>query len=101
MIQTQKVARRFDARAHVYDNPLTAYIGELELQKIRALVPEGCPTLDYACATGRTTLDLLARRCLVTAFDISAEMQARAQEKAEAAGFSAQFVTDAAELEGL
>jgi SAM-dependent methyltransferase len=101
MIQTQKVARRFDARAHVYDNPLTAYIGEMELQKIRALVPEGCPTLDYGCGTGRTTLDLLERRCLVTAFDISVEMQTRAQDKVEAAGYSAQFVVDAAELEGL
>jgi len=94
MNQAKQVGNRFDNRAEQYDNPLTAFIGERELRAIRALVPPRSEVLDYGCGTGRTTLDLLARGCRVTAYDISSEMLARAKVKALKKGFSAEFTAD-------
>ncbi len=75
------IGDHFNARAKRYDNPLTAFIGERELRQIRPLVPVNSIVLDYGCGTGRTTLDLLKRGCIVTAYDISSEMLAIAQKK--------------------
>jgi len=94
MNQAKQVGNRFDNRAEQYDNPLTAFIGERELRAIRALVPPHSEVLDYGCGTGRTTLDLLARGCSVTAYDISSEMLARAKVKTLKKGFSAEFTAD-------
>jgi 2-polyprenyl-3-methyl-5-hydroxy-6-metoxy-1,4-benzoquinol methylase len=94
MNQAKQVGNRFDNRAEQYDNPLTAFIGERELRAIRALVPPHSEVLDYGCGTGRTTLDLLARGCSVTAYDISSEMLVRAKVKALKKGFSAEFTAD-------
>jgi len=94
MNQAKQVGNRFDNRAEQYDNPLTAFIGELELRAIRTLVPSSSEVLDFGCGTGRTTLDLLARRCSVTAYDISSEMLARAKAKARKKDFSAEFTAD-------
>jgi len=94
MNQVKQVGNRFDDRAEQYDNPLTAFIGERELRAIRILVPSRSDVLDYGCGTGRTTLDLLARGCRVTAYDISSEMLARARVKAQEKGFSAEFTAD-------
>ena len=95
-----KIAQRFDARAGLYDNPLTAYIGKQELRQIRKLVPEKCCVLDYGCGTGRTTLDLLERGCNVTAYDISAKMMAIARIKSQKKGWIAEFIDDASHLAG-
>jgi len=98
MKQTGKIGRAFDARAIHYDNPVTAFIGEQELRAIRPLVPPNSDVLDYGCGTGRTTLDHLRRRCRVTAFDLSPAMLARAREKAQQVGLTAEFVTDESQL---
>jgi 2-polyprenyl-3-methyl-5-hydroxy-6-metoxy-1,4-benzoquinol methylase len=100
MNQVRKVGERFDERAGQYDNPLTAFIGERELRAIRKLVAPQMDVLDYGCGTGRTTLDLLARGCKVTAYDISAEMLARAEVKAKKNGYKAQFTSDDSILDG-
>jgi 2-polyprenyl-3-methyl-5-hydroxy-6-metoxy-1,4-benzoquinol methylase len=97
---TEKIRDRFDSRADDYDNPVTAFIGKRELRAIRKLIPAGSRVLDYGCGTGRTTLDLLHRGCVVTAFDISSGMLALAGEKASAMGFEADFTADAAQLDG-
>ena len=94
------ISQRFDLRAAKYDNRLTAYIGERELRQIRQLVPPHSKVLDYGCGTGRTTLDLLKRRCAVTAYDISHEMLARAQGKIRRFGLVANFITEPSELKG-
>jgi len=95
-----RIAQRFDARARLYDNPLTAYIGEQELRQIRKLVPKDCCVLDYGCGTGRTTLDLLKRGCNVTAYDISTKMLAIARSKAQKRGWMAEFIDDGSKLAG-
>jgi 2-polyprenyl-3-methyl-5-hydroxy-6-metoxy-1,4-benzoquinol methylase len=100
MNQAKQVGNRFDDRAEQYDNPLTAFIGERELRAIRTLVQPHSEVLDYGCGTGRTTLDLLARGCNVTAYDISSEMLARAEVKAKQKGFVAQFTADESALFG-
>jgi 2-polyprenyl-3-methyl-5-hydroxy-6-metoxy-1,4-benzoquinol methylase len=100
MNQANKVGKRFDDRAESYDNPLTAFIGELELRAIRTLVPPNSEVLDYGCGTGRTTLDLLVQGCNVTAYDISSEMLSRAEVKAKQKGFTAQFTPDESALFG-
>jgi 2-polyprenyl-3-methyl-5-hydroxy-6-metoxy-1,4-benzoquinol methylase len=96
----EDVRRHFDRHAPHYDNPVTAFIGERELRVIRKLAPPGSIVLDYGCGTGRTTLDLLRRGCRVTAYDLSAEMQALAKARAQAEGFSGEFITDPALLAG-
>lgn len=83
----QKVAKCFNAHAAHYDTPWTTFIGEHELRKIRPLIPPNSTVLDYGCGTGRVTLDLLRRGCTVTAYDISRQMQMKAQAKTEQAGF--------------
>jgi 2-polyprenyl-3-methyl-5-hydroxy-6-metoxy-1,4-benzoquinol methylase len=92
----------FNARAKRYDNPLTAFIGERELRQIRPLVPVNSIVLDYGCGTGRTTLDLLKRGCIVTAYDISSEMLAIAQKKVQRVKFAVanqvKFTIDQASL---
>jgi 2-polyprenyl-3-methyl-5-hydroxy-6-metoxy-1,4-benzoquinol methylase len=100
MNQVRRVGERFDERAGEYDNPLTEFIGERELRAIRRLVAPQLDVLDYGCGTGRTTLDLLARGCKVTAYDISAEMLARAEIKAKQKGYAAQFTADESALFG-
>jgi 2-polyprenyl-3-methyl-5-hydroxy-6-metoxy-1,4-benzoquinol methylase len=100
MNQARQVGERFDERAKQYDNPVTSYIGERELRAIRTMVAPQIDVLDYGCGTWRTTLDLLARGCNVTAYDISAEMLARAEFKAKQKGFIAQFTADESALEG-
>jgi 2-polyprenyl-3-methyl-5-hydroxy-6-metoxy-1,4-benzoquinol methylase len=90
----------FDRHAPHYDNPVTAFIGERELHAIRKLALPGSTVLDYGCGTGRTTLDLLRRGCQVTAYDLSGEMQALAEHRAQVEGFSAEFTTNPASLSG-
>jgi 2-polyprenyl-3-methyl-5-hydroxy-6-metoxy-1,4-benzoquinol methylase len=99
MSSTEKIRRRFDARAASYDNPVTAFIGERELRAIRKLVPPDSEVLDYGCGTGRTTLDLLRRGCTVTAYDISVGMLAQAETKSAELGFKAEFTADASRLD--
>lgn len=94
------IGERFDQRAERYDNPVTAFIGERELRRIRPWVPAGAEVLDYGCGTGRTTLDHLRRGCRVTAFDISKEMLAIAAAKARRGGWPAEFTTNADDLQG-
>lgn len=94
------IGEQFDQRAERYDNPVTAFIGERELRRIRPLVPAGAQVLDYGCGTGRTTLDHLRRGCRVTAFDISKEMLAIAAAKARRAGWQAEFTSNAEDLRG-
>ena len=93
-MKPDRIARRFDQRARHYDNPWTAFIGERELRAIRRCVPAGASVLDYGCGTGRTTLDLLRRGCVVTAYDISKGMLAIARQKAVDEGLSADFAAD-------
>ena len=100
MNQSKKIGKRFDDRAESYDNPLTAFIGELEFRAIRIMVPPHSEVLDYGCGTGRTTLDLLAQGCNVTAYDISSEMLSRAEVKANQKGFTAEFTPDKSVLFG-
>ena len=59
--------------------------------------------LDYGCGTGRVTLDLLQRGCSVTAYDISTQMQMKAQAKSKKAGFKddkIEFIYDCNLLNG-
>jgi predicted TPR repeat methyltransferase len=102
MKRVEAVARHFDDRASRYDNPLTAFIGERELRVIRRLVPAGAQVLDYGCGTGRSALDHLRRGCRVTAFDISRNMLALAERRAQAEGrlASAEFTADESALAG-
>lgn len=97
-MSASRIGEQFDQRAGRYDNPVTAFIGERELRRIRPLVPAGSEVLDFGCGTGRTTLDHLRRNCRVTAFDISKEMLAIAAAKARRAGWQATFTADAEEL---
>lgn len=92
------IRQRFDARAAHYDNPLTAFIGEQELRVVRAFIPPGRQVLDYGCGTGRTTLDLLRRRCVVTAYDLSPAMLAVAVARIHQSGFSAECTSRAERL---
>ena len=94
------IGERFDQRAERYDNPVTAFIGERELRRIRPLVPARAEVLDYGCGTGRTALDHLRRGCRVTAFDISREMLAIAAAKSRRAGWQAEFTSNADDLQG-
>jgi 2-polyprenyl-3-methyl-5-hydroxy-6-metoxy-1,4-benzoquinol methylase len=89
--KTEQVARRFNKRANNYDNPWTAWLGERELRGVRQLVPAGSQVLDFGCGTGRTTLDLLRRGCIVTCYDISSEMLRQAEAKVARQGFTAEF----------
>jgi 2-polyprenyl-3-methyl-5-hydroxy-6-metoxy-1,4-benzoquinol methylase len=100
--RVEAVARHFDDRASRYDNPLTTFIGEQELRVIRPLVPAGAQVLDYGCGTGRAALDHLRRGCHVTAFDISRNMLARAEQGARAEGWlaRAEFTADESALAG-
>jgi len=100
MKSLDQIRHRFDLRAASYDNPLTAFIGEHELRRIRRLVPSHMEVLDYGCGTGRTTLDHLCRGCKVTAFDISPKMLAIAEAKASKMGLQAEFITDPVGLSG-
>jgi 2-polyprenyl-3-methyl-5-hydroxy-6-metoxy-1,4-benzoquinol methylase len=100
MKSVEEISSRFDSRADNYDNPLTAFIGERELRAIRKLVPPRSEVLDYGCGTGRTTLDLLIRGCIVTAYDVSPKMLALAEAKAARMGFEAEFTPDESRLEG-
>jgi 2-polyprenyl-3-methyl-5-hydroxy-6-metoxy-1,4-benzoquinol methylase len=100
MPSVKHISRRFDSRAIHYDNPLTAFVGERELRAIRKLVPPGAKVLDYGCGTGRTTIDLLRCGCIVTAYDVSLKMLAVAESKAAKLGYEAEFITDAAGLNG-
>ncbi len=95
-----QVGARFDQRAERYDNPVTAFIGERELRRIRPHVPHGSEVLDFGCGTGRTTLDHLRRGCRVTAYDISKEMLSIAAAKATRAGWQADFTSDPETLHG-
>jgi len=99
-VRPEDIRRHFDRHAPHYDNPFTAFIGERELRVIRKLAPPNSAVLDYGCGTGRTTLDLLRRGCQVTAYDLSAEMQALAKQRAEFEGYSAELTTDPAFLTG-
>ncbi len=94
------IGEQFDRRARRYDNPVTAFIGERELRRIRPRVPAGADVLDYGCGTGRTTLDHLRRGCRVTAFDISKEMLAIAAAQSRRAGWQAEFTSNADDLHG-
>lgn len=96
----ERIERHFDARAPRYHNPVTDFMGERELRVIRAFVPPGSRVLDYGCGSGRTTLDHLRRGSEVTAYDLSTEMLALAEERAAAMGASAEFTADAAVLAG-
>lgn len=100
MITPEKVRTHFQGRAARYDTWIARFAGEQELRIIRPLVPPRSQVLDYGCGTGRTTMDLLARSCSVTAYDPSPAMLARARAKATAHGYLAEFVTDAARLRG-
>ena len=98
MNNIDKIGQHFNARAARYDNAVTAFVGERELRPIRRLVPPGSQVLDYGCGTGRTTLDHARRGCQVTAYDLSPEMLARAQAKAQELQLVIEFVTDPAKL---
>ena len=102
MTDLDKVAQRFNARANRYDNPVTAFIGEREMRVIRPLVPAGSVLLDYGCGTGRSALDHLRRGCHVTGYDISGQMLALAEARAQAEGLAAEaeFTADEAHLAG-
>jgi len=100
MTTPDQVRAHFQARAARYDTWMARFAGEQELRVIRKLVPAGSQVLDYGCGTGRTTLDLLARACRVTAYDLSPAMLAQAQIKAERRGYEAEFVTDTSALRG-
>ncbi len=99
MTRFEQIRQHFDQRAARYDNPVTAFIGERELRLIRKRVPAASTVLDYGCGTGRTTLDLLQRGCQVTAFDLSQEMIGLADRRARHLGYSAEFTTNAGQLE--
>jgi 2-polyprenyl-3-methyl-5-hydroxy-6-metoxy-1,4-benzoquinol methylase len=100
MTLVDKIRHRFDSRAAIYDNPLTAFIGERELRPIRKLVPPHSEVLDYGCGTGRTMLDHLSRGCKVTAYDCSLKMLAIAEAKSAEMRLKAEFITDPDDLEG-
>ncbi len=96
----ERIERHFDDRAARYHNPVTDFIGERELRVIRTLVPEGSRVLDYGCGSGRAAIDHLRRGCIVTAYDLSREMLAIAEERAGSLGASAEFTAEAGALEG-
>jgi 2-polyprenyl-3-methyl-5-hydroxy-6-metoxy-1,4-benzoquinol methylase len=95
-----RIEQHFDDRAARYHNPVTDFMGERELRVIRRYVPPGSHVLDYGCGSGRTTLDHLARGCRVTAYDLSQEMLALAEERARRLGHGGEFTADAATLAG-
>lgn len=98
--QQRNLVQRFDLLASHYDTLFTRWAGESELQQIRSLVPGDSTVLDYGCGTGRTTIDLLQRRCIVTAYDFSKAMLDLARAKAQNLGLPAEFIEDASTLSG-
>lgn len=100
MKNVEQIRQRFETRAARYDNPLTSFIGQQELQPVRALIPAGTRVLDYGCGTGRTTLDLVQRGCAVTAYDLAPAMLALAVGRLQRAGHTAEWVPHARQLAG-
>ena len=96
----EKIGNSFEKRAAHYDNPVTAHIGEAELQVIRPLVPPGSSVLDYGCGTGRSAIDHARRGCYVTAYDLSPNMLSLAENKAKKAGVNIEFTSTLHQLTG-
>ena len=96
----EKIRNGFQKRAAHYDNPLTSYIGEQELQVIRKLVRPGSSVLDYGCGTGRSALDHALRGCRVTAYDLTPNMLLIAKNKANQMGLSVEFTSTVQQLIG-
>ena len=94
------IAERFDNHAKRYGGYFTDWLGERELRAVRKLAPTNTLVLDYGCGTGRTTIDLVKRGCLITAYDISIEMLKRAQQRAQNYGSSVEFVISDDQLVG-
>ena len=94
----EKVGDSFERRAHQYDNPVTAYIGERELRVIRKLVPANSQVLDYGCGTGRSALDHARRGCRVTAYDLSPHMLSFAEGKARQQSLDLEFTCNEGDL---
>lgn len=100
MHMQSKLSQRFDSLAGRYDTFYTKWAGEYELRQIRPFVPEKSAVLDYGCGTGRTTIDLLQRGCIVTGYDFSPAMLSVVRTKASKLGLRAEFTSDAQALAG-
>lgn len=86
--------RFFDAHAPIYDENVftknTAHEVEFLLEELR--LPPGGAVLDVGCGTGRHAIELAKRGYAVTGLDLSAEMLARAAEKAKAEKVQVEWV---------
>ncbi|RJP78430.1 MAG: class I SAM-dependent methyltransferase [Candidatus Zixiibacteriota bacterium] len=84
----------FDAHAPIYDDNVfvqnTAKEIEFLLEELQ--LPSGAAILDLGCGTGRHAVALARRGFQVTGLDLSAEMLARAQAAAQAAGVNVEWI---------
>jgi 2-polyprenyl-3-methyl-5-hydroxy-6-metoxy-1,4-benzoquinol methylase len=96
----ERIGDSFQKRAAHYDSFVTAYIGERELRVIRPLVPPGSLVLDFGCGTGRSALDHARRGCNVTAYDLSPNMLAIAENKADQMNMQIEFTSNLQQLTG-
>jgi ubiquinone/menaquinone biosynthesis C-methylase UbiE len=88
-----KLRTSFTTLAEDYDRtrfgtPALSYFNEMELRAIREMLGDvaGLRLLDVGSGTGRISIPLAAAGARVTAVDLTAEMTARAREKAAARG---------------
>ncbi len=95
-----QVGAGFEAHAARYGGWLTDLMGERELRAIRPFLPDGATVLDYGCGGGRTTGDLLARGCQVTAYDLSPAMLAVARQRAGEHAAQVEWTAEVADLAG-